>query len=166
MLLNFEDITEIRQKHPTAKIVFCSGTYDLTHAGHAIFFESCKKHGDILVVSVGSDQTIIDYKGDTRPILNERIRAYTIDSFKPVDYVYIDRPDAKKHPILVNEDVFTLVKPQVWVVNDDAFNIPYRQELAAKLGMEFVVEKKGNSLFPELSTSKIIEVIKNNSKIR
>lgn len=34
------------------KIGFCSGSFDLTHAGHVLFFEDCKKHVDIFCQGV------------------------------------------------------------------------------------------------------------------
>ena len=39
-------------------VVFCSGSFDLLHSGHAWFLASCKNLGGSLVVAVGSDAMI------------------------------------------------------------------------------------------------------------
>jgi len=47
------------------KIVLCHGVFDLLHYGHLKHFETAKKQGDVLFVSVTHDQ-FID-KGFNRP---------------------------------------------------------------------------------------------------
>ena len=41
-----------RDKSSGKKIVLCHGVFDLIHLGHISYFNSSKKNGDILVVSV------------------------------------------------------------------------------------------------------------------
>ena len=42
-IIQYGDLENIRRKHENQKIVFCSGSFDLPHGGHAIFLEDCKK---------------------------------------------------------------------------------------------------------------------------
>lgn len=158
MIIKLSDLKKIRQKNKNKKIVFCSGTFDILHPGHVAFFEFAKKQGNILVVGVGDDKTIHKYKGKKRPIMSEQHRVKMVASVKPVDYALIDRPQAKDL-VLTNERIFSLLKPNVWVVNSDAFNIPYRQALAKKLNIKFVVKNKNHYKLEDLSTTKIIEKI-------
>src|SRR3989344_6331411 len=91
-IISQEDLSKIRKRHHRQKIVFCSGTFDLTHAGHILFLEDCKAQGDILVVGVGHDNDIRMIKGPSRPILSGWIRLYTISQLKPPDYCFIPKP--------------------------------------------------------------------------
>src|SRR3989338_4598654 len=89
-VIQYKDFKQLRNKLRGKKIVFCSGIFDITHAGHVLFFEDCKTYGDILAVAVGSDAIIRINKGPARPVLNEHLRLKMVDSLKPVDYCFID----------------------------------------------------------------------------
>ena len=161
-IININDLKNIREEHKDKKIVFCSGSFDLTHAGHILFFEDCKKQGDILVVAVGKDSSIKDNKGDKRPILNEHIRLKTIDSLKPVDYCYIDPISMSGNKLYTIERAFENLKPDIYTINEDAFDIPYRKELSEKYGVKLIILPRICPLeFDGISTSKIIQKIKN-----
>lgn len=160
--IKFNDLEELRKKHSREKIVFCSGCFDLTHAGHVLFFEDCKKHGDILVVMLGSDKLIQKAKGGSRPILNEHLRMKMIDSLKPVDYVFLDylRPDSP-HFLYLLDVVIEKLKPDAYVINADATNIPYRENFSKKHGVPLVIlERQCPPEFDAPSTTKIIEKIR------
>lgn len=158
-----EDIRKIRERHPDQKIVFCSGSFDMTHAGHVLFFEDCKKHGEILVVMVGCDDMVKRDKGPERPIFNEQVRLKMIESLKPVDYCFIDKMVPQDKPEFWYIDVaLEKLRPDVYVVNQDAKNIPYREEVSKRSGVKLVVlDRTCPPDFEEISTSKLIEKIKN-----
>ena len=160
--ITFNDLSRIREEHHNEKIVFCSGGFDLTHAGHALFFEDCKKQGDVLVVMVGSDKAVGRDKGTTRPVLNEHMRSKMVDSLKPVDYVMIDElPPPGSHALHYIDMVFERLKPDVYVVNQDAFDITYRKDLAQRHGVKLVIlERICPEEFEAVSTTNIIKKIK------
>lgn len=162
MIVALKGLRKIRERHKNQKIVFCSGCFDLTHAGHVLFFEDCKKHGDILVAMVGSDKVVQRDKGEKRPILNEDVRIKIIDSLKPVDYALHDQLVAKnEHPLHHLELAFRKLKPDTYVVNEDALEMPYREGLVQRHGAKLVVLKRWcPPEFEAISTSKIIEKIK------
>lgn len=160
-----EELSEIREMNKNKKIVFASGVFDLTHVGHILFFEDCRKYGDILVVAIGEDSMARRYKGETRPILNEHIRLKTIDSLEPVDYSLIVRELelSQSYPLSISAfpRLFDRLKPDKWVVNKDALDIPLRQELANKYNIELIVlERYCPVEFEGISTTKLIEKIK------
>ena len=157
-----KNLYQIKQQHKGKKIVFCSGSFDLTHAGHLLFFEDCKKLGDILVVMIGGDKAIRRGKGNERPILNEHLRIRMIDALKPVDYTLIDEIDPVDiHPLHAVDRALEALRPDVYVINQDASDIPYRENLAQKYGVELVIlERTCPEEFEEVSTTKIIEKIK------
>ena len=158
--INYEDLPRLREEFKNKKIVFCSGVFDLTHIGHIIFFEECKSHGDILVVSVGCDILVKKYKGELRPVLNEKTRIKTVDLFKPVDYTILDTIADESNLLNGLEVVFEKLHPDVYVVNDDASNMEYRRKLCEKFSCELKIIKRYQLReFDEISTTKIINKI-------
>lgn len=115
-----------------------------------------------MVVGIGADKDLKRYKGNGRPILNEYIRIKTVDSFKPVDYCFINRlPENSSHLLPHLDGYFNLLRPDIYSINNDAFDIPYRKKIARKYGIKVVISKRScPPEFDNLSTSKIIEKIK------
>ncbi|MEK6855112.1 MAG: adenylyltransferase/cytidyltransferase family protein [Nanoarchaeota archaeon] len=155
-------LQKIRENHKNETIVFCSGTFDLTHAGHVLFFEECKKQGDILVVAVSCDKNMKTYKGENRPIIGEKARLKLIDSLKPVDYCLLDPPIARKDDLLAGLiPIFENLRPNKWVVNEDAFNISEWKRYSSKFNIELVIlPRSAPPEFEQISTTKIMEKIK------
>jgi cytidyltransferase-like protein len=161
--VSVKDLPSVRKKHRNKKIVFCSGVFDLTHAGHALFFEDCKKFGDILVVSVAPDALVRNYKKG-RPVLNEQVRLKMVSALKPVDYTFL-------HPITpfkTNEEmndsfhlIFPKLQPDVYVINNDANGLAHRKELVK--GYPYitlrVLKRTAPKTFEGISTTGIIEKI-------
>lgn len=166
-IIKAESLQDFR-KNPNLfgkKIGFCSGSFDLTHAGHVLFFEDCKKHVDVLVVGVGSDAIMSSYKGLDRPILNEFLRSKMVDSLKPVDYVFIQTvsnpEDLDNLLVETLSYTFTTLKPDVYIINNDAFDIPTREKLAKQYDIPMIILPRiSPSEFESVSTSGIIEKIK------
>jgi cytidyltransferase-like protein len=90
MMINLNDLTQIRNRHNDQKIVLTSGTFDMLHSGHLDYLEDVKKYGDLLVVLLSGENRVKARKGPTRPIFNEAERARLLDSLKLVDYVFVD----------------------------------------------------------------------------
>ncbi len=162
-IISYEDLPSLRKKYIDKKIVCCTGVFDLTHVGHILFFEDCKKHGDILVVLVGRDSFVKSYKGESRPILNENIRLKIIDSIKPVDYVVLDKTEKfeKNNETKGVESILPLLKPDIYTINSDVPNIEKRKNAVEKYGVKFIVlERNSPKEFEDISTTKIIDKIK------
>lgn len=160
-MVEIENLSELREKYKDKKIVFCSGSFDLTHAGHVIFFEDCKNLGDILVVSVGSDALIKARKGESRPILDEHIRLKMIDSLRVVDYTLIEPLSDNENTLIGLETNLGNLKPDIYVINEDASDIEYRKSLCERFGIKLVIFKRHCPKdFDDISTTKIIKKIK------
>ena len=88
---NINELAEIRQelKLQNKKVVFTNGVFDILHAGHVDYITKAKSKGDILIVGVNSDSSVKKIKGELRPIVPQKERAFIIASLKPVDYVVI-----------------------------------------------------------------------------
>lgn len=92
------------------KVVLCHGVFDLLHPGHIKHFESARKEGDILVVTLTQDQYV--GKGPGRPVFNQRLRAETLAEIECIDYVSINQWQTATRTI-------TKLKPDVYVKGSD-----------------------------------------------
>lgn len=151
MILSLEELLEVveSEKKKGKRIVFTNGCFDILHAGHAYYLRRAKELGDVLVVGINSDQSVKRIKGEKRPIMPESMRAYLLDSLKPVDYVVIFREDTP-------EKIIKLIKPHILVKGSD-----WKTEEIA--GADTVLSYGGRveriEFFFHVSTSKIIDRI-------
>jgi len=146
-----EEMKKIRQqlKDQNKKVVFTNGCFDLIHAGHVDYLSKAKTFGDVMVVGLNSDASVMNIKGSKRPILNETERSFIISNLKPVDYVVLFDEDTPK--LLIEEllpDV--LVKGADWEIE----NIVGKDVVLANGG-----EVKKIEFVNDQSTSKIIKTI-------
>ena len=88
MLVNYGQLSDIRNKHKDESIVLVKGTFDLFHIGHLNLLRRAKSLGDVLVVIVKSDEAV-KLKGTERPFVDEYNRALIVDSIKYTDYCVI-----------------------------------------------------------------------------
>ena len=159
-LIHHSDLADIRKKFAGKKIVFVSGVFDLTHPGHVLFLEDSKNLGDILVAAVGDDASIKELKGGGRPLFNEHMRMKMVSAIKPVDFCFL-APAPPGQPLSYIDRVFGQLKPDIYAVNDDAFDIPARQQMADKHGVRLEVLKRTcPPEFDNVSTTKLIGKIK------
>src|SRR3989344_5619953 len=88
---NYRELGIIADKLHKAgkKIVFTMGSYDVLHMGHILFLEQSKKSGDILIVGIGTDETIKRLKGPSRPIYPEKLRAAMLAAIEFTDYIVV-----------------------------------------------------------------------------
>ena len=91
-------------------VVQCHGVFDLLHFGHIRHFESARRFGDVLVVTVTPDRFV--HKGPGRPVFNERLRAESIAALECVDFVAINEwPTAA--------ETIALLRPAVYCKGSD-----------------------------------------------
>lgn len=162
---NSSDLQTVRTFFRDQKIVYCSGSFDLTHPGHVLFFEDCKKHGDILVVGVGCDANIRSAKGNDRPVMNETLRLKMISSLRAVDVCFLDAyaPKENEHPLDFLNIVFRYLHPDIYAVNSDASYMRFRTDLAWNFEIKFLVlERACPPEFENISTSSLIQKIQTN----
>ena len=137
-------------KSKNKKVVHCHGVFDVLHIGHIKHFNSAKKKGDILIVTVTPDSFV--NKGPNRPIFSIDFRMQCIAALKNVDYVAANTsPDAIS--------AIKLLKPNIYCKGKDYLNKKF--DVTGKIGKEEnAVKKIGGKVFytnDELfSSSKII----------
>ena len=136
-------------KESDKKVVFTNGCFDIMHVGHVRYLAAARSEGDVLVVGLNSDESVISIKGPKRPITSQDERAEVLSALLCVDYVVLfDEPD----PLLLIQ----AIRPDILVKGDDwaEGNI---------IGADFVKDKGGRvvrvPVVPKASTSRIIERI-------
>lgn len=98
-ILSFEELKKERQfareleKCGIKKFfIFTNGCFDLFHSGHASLLsamKNCCSLNSKLVVGINSDSSVKSLKGEGRPVLSAKQRAYTVACHEAVDYVFI-----------------------------------------------------------------------------
>jgi len=132
------------------KIVFTNGCFDILHYGHVDYLTKAADLGHKLVIGLNSDESVRKIKGASRPVQDEKTRAYCLAAFHFVDKV-----------VLFDEEIpYTLIgiiKPDILVKGSD-----YQPEEIA--GFDIVTSYNGKiitiDLSPGYSTSEIIKKIK------
>lgn len=66
------------------KKIMVFGAFDGLHVGHLDFFRQAKKHGDYLIVSVGTNKNVEKFKGKV-PLFNQSERLELINELAIVD---------------------------------------------------------------------------------
>lgn len=139
----------------------------MTHAGHVLFLEECRKYGNVVVAMVGSDAVIRRDKSIERPIINEHLRLKMVDSLKPVDYTFLDHllPETPPNPLYIIDMVLERLQPDAYVINKDAWDIPYREAFSKKHGVPLIIlDRFSPPEFEGVSTTKIIKKIQSLDK--
>ena len=82
-----------------------------------------------------------------------------VDSIKFVDFCYLDIISRPEFPLAGVEHAFAFLRPDAYVIEDDAFGIEERRALCERYGVRLNVLNKRESDFPEMSTTVIIEKV-------
>jgi rfaE bifunctional protein nucleotidyltransferase chain/domain len=138
-----------RLREERRSLVFTNGVFDILHRGHVEYLLKARALGDALVVGLNTDDSVRRIKGEKRPVVQERDRAFVLANLLPVDYVCLFGEDTPLHLI-------TRLLPDVLVKGAD-------YQVEDIVGRE-VVERAGGRVatidfVPDRSTSGIIERI-------
>jgi len=128
------------------------GTFDLIHVGHINILERSKKFNgnsedNILIVGVSSDKFSFKKK-NKYPIYNQSQRIKILKSLKFVDEIFIEESLEKKREYILKNKADILIMGNDWKGKFDEFN-----DICKVIYLERT---------PSISTTEIIEIIKNN----
>ncbi|MFH1089439.1 MAG: adenylyltransferase/cytidyltransferase family protein [Candidatus Uhrbacteria bacterium] len=122
VILNHKKLQEIVEhcKGLGLRIVLTQGSWDLIHIGHARYMCEAKKHGDLLIVGVDSDEKIRKRKGPDRPIVPQEERMEMVGHLRYVDLVTIkESKDPKWNLIkMIRPDVLIATKRMEYTRKD------------------------------------------------
>jgi len=115
---NYTEVAKLVKKYRQADktIVLTQGSFDMVHIGHGRYLEKAKKHGDVLIVGVDSDEKIKKRKGLDRPVVPEKERLEMLSFFASVDHVVLKPAKAPKWQLI------KLIKPDVLIATADTYN--------------------------------------------
>ena len=132
-IVNINNIGKLGKnfKIKNKKIVLCHGVFDLLHIGHLKHFNSAKKFGDKLIVSITPD--IYVSKGPGRPIFNQNLRAEFLSNLSVVDFVVIN--DKATSTNIIND-----LKPNIYCKGSDYKN--HKEDLTGQIKNELNALKK------------------------
>lgn len=90
-----DELIEIRNvlKKQNKKVVFTNGVFDILHAGHVDYLCKAKNFGDILILGLNSDDSVRRIKGEKRPIVPQKERAFVLSNLRCIDYITIFEED-------------------------------------------------------------------------
>ena len=105
-ILNYKNFRKLIGRYPRKKkIIMCHGVFDVVHPGHIRHFMYAKNKAQLLLVSLTSDKFI--NKGNYRPHVPEKLRAFNLAALDIVDYVLIDyNENPIKNIKLIKPDYF------------------------------------------------------------
>ncbi len=127
------------------KIVHCHGCFDYLHFGHVKHFESAKKQGDVLIVTVTPD--IFIKKGPGRPFYNQDLRLEFLSAIEHIDYVALNKWDTAVETIkMLSPDVYVKGKE---VLNNRSIDVIEQgtQKVSNLSAEEEVLKSLGGRLF-------------------
>ncbi len=76
-----------RARRAGHRIVFTNGCFDILHAGHVKLLQTARSFGDVLVVGLNTDAGVRRLKGEGRPVMRARDRAFILAALECIDYV-------------------------------------------------------------------------------
>ncbi|MBI5117374.1 adenylyltransferase/cytidyltransferase family protein [Candidatus Poribacteria bacterium] len=75
------------------RIVMANGCFDVLHVGHIRYLRGAKREGDVLVVAVNSDKSMIRLGKPNRPVMSDDERVEILESLEMIDYLTLfDEP--------------------------------------------------------------------------
>ena len=129
------------------KIVFSNGCFDILHRGHVEYLSKAAAYGDVMVIGLNTDASVRRLKGPSRPVNDEKARAFVLAGLECVTAVVFFDEDTPYNLIKT-------VQPDVLVKGSD-----YKPENI--VGYDVVMAKGGKVVTVDLvegfSTTKTIE---------
>ncbi len=153
IVFDYQELKKFIDAHKTLeqKIVCTIGSWDMLHIGHLRYLINAKKHGDILIVGVDSDEAIKRYKNEFRPIIPHEERMEMLSYQDCVDYVtLIDDVD---HTGKWDYGLIKVVNPHFFVCINESY--PEEQKSDIKKFINELIELPRQA--ENTSTTDIIE---------
>lgn len=167
MIMNLRELsTELQKKRAGKRVVMVTGVFDMFHYEHLKCIESAKSLGDILIVAVKNNRCA-RFKGENRPIIDEKQRIAIVDSIKYVDYtILVDYNEciafeaenkAQKEWLGIFEEPLKILKPDVFSYE----YVPKLQTARDKVFNKYHITGIKRARGEATSTSDIIKKITN-----
>lgn len=141
------------------KIVFTNGCFDILHSGHVSYLNRAKELGDILIVGLNCDESVVRLKGPDRPINPLTDRMEVLSGLSSIDHIISFGHDEEDTPV----ELIRAARPDFYVKGGD-----YTKDTLPEAK---VVEETGGKIVfvpyvPDHSTTRIIHRINNGNRLR
>ena len=137
-------------KRNNKTIVFSNGCFDILHRGHVEYLAKAAAFGDVMIIGLNTDASVKRLKGQSRPVNDEKARAFVLAGLEFVSAVVLFDDDTPYNLIKT-------VQPDVLVKGSD-----YKPENI--VGYDIVTAKGGRvetiDLVEGYSTTGIINKMK------
>ena len=137
-------------KRNNKTIVFSNGCFDILHRGHVEYLAKAAAFGDVMIIGLNTDASVKRLKGHSRPVNDEKARAFVLAGLEFVSAVVLFDDDTPYNLIKT-------VQPDVLVKGSD-----YKPENI--VGYDIVTAKGGRvetiDLVEGYSTTGIINRMK------
>ena len=134
------------------KVIHCHGVFDLLHIGHINHFKAAKELGDILVVTITSDQYV--FKGPNRPAFNQQNRLEALAALNDIDYVALN--NSPTAVIAINKLRKVQTQPteleDLDIDEEDNFDKIYKGEIS-KSGAAILPSKRARKMPDKIFTA-------------
>src|SRR3989344_9349888 len=124
-------------KYLGMRIVLTQGSFDMIHVGHGRYLREAKKHGDLLVLGVDSDEKIKHRKGPERPVVPQEERIEMLTHLRYVDLVFLKELDDPKWSLI------KAICPHVLIATKETYNKTQLKALKKFCQKVVVLERMG-----------------------
>ena len=113
-IISLEEIGDWLQywRKKSRTLVFTNGCFDILHTGHVRYLQTAASFGDVLVLGLNSDSSVMKLKGPNRPIMTQDDRAYLLSAITVIDCVVIFDEETPA-------DLIEIINPDVLVKGGD-----------------------------------------------
>lgn len=113
-LLSHRDLLAVVDEHRRHghRVVFTNGCFDVLHRGHVTYLRQARALGDLLVVALNSDDSVVRLKGPERPVNPLPDRAGVVGAIECVDLVTAFSEDTPA-------GLIELVRPEIYAKGGD-----------------------------------------------
>jgi|JI10StandDraft_1071094.scaffolds.fasta_scaffold05061_11 cytidyltransferase-like protein len=125
-------------RNENKSIIFKSGCFDIIHIGHILMLQEAKKIADVLIVGVGSNETVLKERPFT--FFDENNRAATIASLSCVDYVVIEREI--NYGNIDHSTLLNILKPDYFSISTDDKQYDVKSMLSSVIGSKIIPQEQ------------------------
>ena len=131
------------------KVVLAGGVFDIIHPGHIFALSSAKNLGDVLVVVIARDKTVMRNRGRS-PLNNEEQRLELVKSLKLVDAAILGSEGS------IFESVMKIKPDMIALGYDQKHDESELEKEAKRHGLSLKFVRLGTKM-PDIKSSKIIK---------
>lgn len=143
------------QQRENKKIVFTNGCFDIFHSGHVSYLRKAKKLGDILIIAINADESVMRLKGKNRPVNNLKDRVAVLEELACVDYIIAFGKEGDDTP----NSILEILQPHIYVKGQDYQNKKIREQPVLE---QLCCDIQFIPVIPHQSTTKIINRVQIN----